>query len=94
VPATHRGRRWALDDTLAVPAARHVPVARIDAGDLDRSWTLSATCPTLTGPGHALLAWLSGRGGEPQLRSDLPLRAAPRWPLQPVPGGTDEMTAC
>ncbi|MEY9969070.1 maleylpyruvate isomerase [Streptacidiphilus sp. MAP12-16] len=77
---------WALDDILTALAAHHFPVARIDAEDLDRSWTLSGTGPTVTGPGHTLLAWLAGRGRDPQLRSDLPLPTPPRWPLPPVPG--------
>ncbi|WP_223281086.1 maleylpyruvate isomerase family mycothiol-dependent enzyme [Streptomyces antnestii] len=77
---------WALDDTLTALAAHHFPVARIKAEDLDRSWTLSATGPTVTGPGHTLLAWLAGRRTDLQLHSDLPLPTPPRWPLPPVPG--------
>ena len=77
---------WALDGTVAALAAGHFPVSRIVAEDLGRSWTLSATGPTVTGPGHTLLAWLAGRGSDPQLRSDLPLPTPPRWPLPPVPG--------
>ncbi|MFI6048923.1 maleylpyruvate isomerase family mycothiol-dependent enzyme [Streptomyces violascens] len=77
---------WALDGTAAALAAQHFAVARIDAEDLGRSWTLSATGPRVSGSGHALLAWLAGRGGASRLRSDLPLPAPPRWPLPPVPG--------
>jgi len=77
---------WALDGTATALAARQFPVARIEAEDLDRAWTLSATGPTVTGPGHTLLAWLAGRGRGPQLRSDLPLPTPPSWPLPPVPG--------
>ncbi|MEV8529581.1 maleylpyruvate isomerase family mycothiol-dependent enzyme [Streptomyces sp. NPDC052000] len=77
---------WALDETAATLAARHFPVSRIDAEDLGRTWTLSATSPRVSGSGHALLAWLAGRGGASRIRSDLPLPAPPRWPLPPVPG--------
>ncbi|MGQ7747127.1 maleylpyruvate isomerase family mycothiol-dependent enzyme [Streptomyces sp. WC2508] len=77
---------WALDGTLTALAAQHFPVARIDAEDLGRSWALSATGPTVTGHGHALLAWLAGRGRDPRLRSDQPLPTPPRWPLPPEPG--------
>ncbi|MFD9636627.1 maleylpyruvate isomerase family mycothiol-dependent enzyme [Streptomyces violascens] len=77
---------WALDGTMSALAAQHFAVARIDAEDLGRSWTLSTTGPHVRGSGHALLAWLAGRGGASRLRSDLPLPAPPRWPLPPVPG--------
>ncbi|WTO66137.1 maleylpyruvate isomerase N-terminal domain-containing protein [Streptomyces sp. NBC_00212] len=65
---------------------RLLTLARADAEDLARTWTLSATGPRVSGSGHALLAWLAGRGGASWLRSDLPLPVPPRWPLPPVPG--------
>jgi len=77
---------WALGDTLAALADRRFPVARIVAEDLGRSWTLSATGPTVTGRGHALLAWLAGRAEDPRPHSEPPLPTPPRWPLPPVPG--------
>ena len=77
---------WALGDTLAALTAHQFPVARVEAEDLGSSWTLAATGPTVTGRGHALLAWLAGRSEQPQLRSDLPLPTPPRWPLPPAPG--------
>ncbi len=79
---------WALDGTLAALAARDFPVARVEAVDLGRAWSLPrAAGPTVAGPGHALLGWLSGRGAEgvaavPVGRLPVP----PAWPLPPVPG--------
>ncbi|MGW1067929.1 maleylpyruvate isomerase family mycothiol-dependent enzyme [Streptomyces aureus] len=77
---------WALDDTIASLTARGFPVARIQATDLDRAWTPAPTGPTVTGPGHSVLAWLAGRGTDPELSSDAPLPTPPRWPLPPTPG--------
>jgi maleylpyruvate isomerase len=77
---------WALDDTITTLAARDFPVAGIEATDLDLSWTLAPTGPTVTGPGHAILAWLTGRGTDTRLVSDLPLPTPPKWPLPPAPG--------
>ncbi|WP_052709552.1 maleylpyruvate isomerase family mycothiol-dependent enzyme [Streptomyces sp. NRRL S-495] len=77
---------WALDDTLAALAARDFPLARVEAPDLDRSWPLAPTGPALTGAGHALLAWLSGRATDAPLASDHPLPDPPSWPLPPAPG--------
>ncbi|MFD5517599.1 maleylpyruvate isomerase family mycothiol-dependent enzyme [Streptomyces sp. NPDC127066] len=77
---------WALDDTIAALAALDFPVARVEALDLGRSWTLSPTGPDITGSGHALLGWLSGRVLDPPLTSDLPLPVPPDWPLPPAPG--------
>ncbi|MFD8378175.1 maleylpyruvate isomerase N-terminal domain-containing protein [Streptomyces sp. NPDC059679] len=79
---------WALDDTIATLAARDFPIARIEAGDLDRSWTLAPTGPAATGPGHALLAWLSGRGPATHLVSEPHPPTPPTWPLPPTPGWT------
>ncbi|MFG2950023.1 maleylpyruvate isomerase family mycothiol-dependent enzyme [Streptomyces adustus] len=77
---------WALDDTVATLTARDFPVARIQVTDLDRAWTLAPSGATVTGPGHALLAWIAGRGPDTRLRSDVPLPIPPRWPLPPTPG--------
>ncbi|MFB7333979.1 maleylpyruvate isomerase family mycothiol-dependent enzyme [Streptomyces adustus] len=77
---------WALDDTIATLTARDFPVARVHATDLDRAWTLAPSGATVTGPGHAILAWLAGRGPDTRLRSDAPLPTPPRWPLPPTPG--------
>ncbi|MFJ9615226.1 maleylpyruvate isomerase family mycothiol-dependent enzyme [Streptomyces noursei] len=77
---------WALDETVAALAARAFPVARVEATDLDRAWTLAPTGPTVTGPGHALLAWFCGRGPDTLLRSDRQLPTPPAWPLPPTPG--------
>ncbi|QTD95803.1 maleylpyruvate isomerase family mycothiol-dependent enzyme [Streptomyces cyanogenus] len=75
-----------LDETIAALTARSFPVARIEATDLGRSWTLADAGPTAAGPGHALLAWLTGRGPDAVVRSDRPLPAPPPWPQPPVPG--------
>ncbi|MEU6218474.1 maleylpyruvate isomerase family mycothiol-dependent enzyme [Streptomyces sp. NPDC047022] len=77
---------WALDGTTTALGARAFPVARMEATDLDRSWSLGPAGHTVSGPGHALLAWLAGRGGEAELRSPLPLPKPPPWPLAPYPG--------
>ncbi|WP_225832464.1 maleylpyruvate isomerase family mycothiol-dependent enzyme [Streptomyces sp. NK08204] len=77
---------WALDETVAALSVRGFPVARLEASDLGRAWTLGPSGPTVTGPGHALLAWLTGRGPDTPLVSDRPLPAPPRWPQPPVPG--------
>ncbi len=83
-PATYV--TWALDDTLAALSARDFPLARVEAVDLGRSWTLSPTGPTVTGPGHALLGWLAGRTTDAPLGSDQLLPTPPAWPLPPAPG--------
>ncbi|MGX1549237.1 maleylpyruvate isomerase family mycothiol-dependent enzyme [Streptomyces adustus] len=77
---------WALDDTIATLTTRDFPVARIQATDLDRAWTLAPSGATVTGPGHAILTWLAGRGPDTRLRSDVPLPTPSRWPLPPTPG--------
>jgi maleylpyruvate isomerase len=77
---------WALDDTLAALGARDFPVCRVEAVDLGRFWDLSATGPTVTGSGHALLGWLSGRAPTTGLSADHPLPEPPKWPLPPAPG--------
>ncbi|MGW7608013.1 maleylpyruvate isomerase family mycothiol-dependent enzyme [Streptomyces sp. NPDC054766] len=77
---------WALDDTIRALTARDFPVARVEALDLGRTWTVSPTGPDITGSGHALLGWLSGRVLDPPLTSDQPLPVPPDWPLPPAPG--------
>ncbi|MEU5533705.1 maleylpyruvate isomerase family mycothiol-dependent enzyme [Streptomyces sp. NPDC020362] len=79
---------WALDESIAALAARGFPLARIEATDLARTWTLAPTGPTVTGAGHALLAWLTGRGPATHRLSDRRLPTPPTWPLPPVPGWT------
>lgn len=77
---------WALDETIVALAARGFPIARVDATDLDRSWTLAPTGPTVTGRAHEILSWLTGRGPAERLLSKSPLPAPPPWPLPPAPG--------
>ncbi|MEU6477967.1 maleylpyruvate isomerase family mycothiol-dependent enzyme [Streptomyces sp. NPDC047017] len=77
---------WALEETAATLAARDFPLARLEATDLGRAWLLGPTGPTATGPGHALLAWLSGRACGTRLEPDGSLPSPPPWPLPPAPG--------
>ena len=77
---------WALDDTITALAALDFPVARVNALGLGRSWALSPAGPDITGSGHALLGWFSGRVPDPPLTSDRPLPVPPDWPLRPAPG--------
>ncbi|MFG2844523.1 maleylpyruvate isomerase family mycothiol-dependent enzyme [Kitasatospora sp. NPDC048296] len=78
--------RRALEESVAALAARRVAVARIEAEDLGRTWTLGEQGPVVRGPGHALLAWFAGRGPAADLCSDGPPPVLPPWPLPPVPG--------
>jgi maleylpyruvate isomerase len=78
--------RWALDGTLAALAARGCPLARVTAPDLGRAWDLGADGATVSGPGYAVLAWLSGRADGAALDADRPLPVLPAWPQPPVPG--------
>ncbi|MER6123596.1 maleylpyruvate isomerase N-terminal domain-containing protein [Streptomyces sp. NPDC001795] len=77
---------WALDGTIAALTARGFPVAHIEATDLNRAWSPAPTGPAVTGPGHVLLAWPTGRDGHAGLQWDLPLPTPPAWPLPPAPG--------
>ncbi|MGV4925311.1 maleylpyruvate isomerase N-terminal domain-containing protein [Streptomyces sp. HJ7] len=78
---------WALDSTLSALAARDFPLARVEAVDLERVWSLSrAAGPTVAGPGHALLGWLSGRSTEGVAVPAGRLPVPPAWPLPPFPG--------
>ncbi|MDH6108728.1 maleylpyruvate isomerase [Kitasatospora sp. MAP12-15] len=82
---------WALDDTAAALRAREFPVARIEAVDLGRAWTLSPTGPQVSGPGHAVLGWLSGRLPDTALAAasaDRLLPTPPSWPMPPSPAWT------
>ncbi|MEY9860689.1 maleylpyruvate isomerase [Catenulispora sp. GAS73] len=76
---------WALDDTLGTLAVRGFPIGRVEAVDLGESWEVAGEGPVVTGAGHLVLGWLSGRcdaaglsGGE--------LPEPPAWPLAPLPG--------
>ncbi|MFB7617510.1 maleylpyruvate isomerase family mycothiol-dependent enzyme [Kitasatospora sp. NPDC056181] len=76
---------WALDDTLTTLAARDFPLGRVDAVDLGRQWTLAPSGPAVTAPGHAVLAWLTGRTDtSPLTFTDGPLPVPPAWPLPPT----------
>ncbi|MER6332139.1 maleylpyruvate isomerase family mycothiol-dependent enzyme [Streptomyces sp. NPDC001034] len=82
---------WALDDTLTTLGARGFPVASVEAVDLGRRWTVSATGPDVTGEGHRVLGWLTGRLPADGLRTDAltpasVLPAPPAWPQPPLPG--------
>src|SRR5438477_11786594 len=87
------GRRRAQDGARSHwrdRAAAHQPV--VGCGpmphptDIDRAWTLAPAGPTATGFGHALLAWLCGRGPDTHLWSDLQPPTPPPWPMPPTPG--------
>lgn len=77
---------WALPETLAALTARAFPLARVTAVDLGRGWTVAETGPVVSGEGHALLGWLSGRLDGAALTSDAPLPQPPTWPQPPFPG--------
>jgi maleylpyruvate isomerase len=77
---------WALDATLAALAARDFPLARVEAVDLGRVWKPGSEGPAVAGSGHALLAWLSGRGDGTGLVTDALLPDPPPWPQPPAPG--------
>ncbi|MFE1881719.1 maleylpyruvate isomerase family mycothiol-dependent enzyme [Streptomyces diastatochromogenes] len=80
---------WALDETLTTLRAQGHPVARVEAVDLGRHWAPAPEGPSIAGPGHLLLGWLSGRTPAAGLVSDRPtetLPPLPRWPQPPSPG--------
>ncbi|WP_052434376.1 maleylpyruvate isomerase family mycothiol-dependent enzyme [Streptacidiphilus melanogenes] len=77
---------WALDATLTALGARAFPLARVEAVDLGRVWNPAPEGPAVMGPGHELLAWLSGRADGAGLVTDGPLPSPPPWPQPPVPG--------
>ena len=60
---------------------RDCAVGRLTATDSDGSWAVATDGPTLTGPGSALLAWLTGRssGDGLALSPEGPVPPAPRW---------------
>ncbi|MEU3032590.1 maleylpyruvate isomerase family mycothiol-dependent enzyme [Streptomyces incarnatus] len=78
--------RWALDDTLTTLGARRFPLAAVTAVDLGRRWPVSAEGPELSGEGHRLLGWLTGRlpAAGPRLPPALPTPLP--WPQPPLPG--------
>ncbi|WP_042418731.1 maleylpyruvate isomerase family mycothiol-dependent enzyme [Streptacidiphilus anmyonensis] len=81
---------WALDSTLAALGDRGFPLARVEAVDLGLVWKPAPEGLAVTGTGHALLGWLSGRGDGTGLATDgplpSPLPSPPPWPQPPVPG--------
>lgn len=76
---------WALADTLSALAVRDFPIARVEAVDLGLSWPVSGTGPVVSGAGHAVLGWLSGRHSGAGL-SEQALPPTPAWPMPPRPG--------
>ncbi|WBP85517.1 maleylpyruvate isomerase family mycothiol-dependent enzyme [Kitasatospora cathayae] len=76
----------ALAETAATLGAREVPLARVEAEDLGRGWAVGGSGPVVSGSGHEMLAWFTGRGPVAGLRADGPLPVLPAWPLPPVPG--------
>lgn len=78
--------RWALDDTLTTLGARRFPLAAVTADDLGRRWTVSAEGPEVSGEGHRLLGWLTGRLPADGLRPPSALPAPLPWPQPPLPG--------
>ncbi|MFJ5547791.1 maleylpyruvate isomerase family mycothiol-dependent enzyme [Streptomyces sp. NPDC093225] len=89
-PAGYVG--WALDGTVAALRARGFAVRAVAATDLGRRWELTpggSPGPVVTGRGHALLGWLSGRAGTDGLvvepAGGVP-PVPPPWPQAPVPG--------
>ncbi|MYR01223.1 maleylpyruvate isomerase family mycothiol-dependent enzyme [Streptomyces sp. SID6139] len=82
----HRYVRWALDDTLTTLGARRFPLTAVTAVDLSRRWTVSAEGPEVSGEGHRLLGWLTGRLPADGPRTPAALPAPPRWPQPPLPG--------
>lgn len=78
----------ALESTVPTLAVREFPLARIEAVDLGRAWTVTPGAGRVAaGPGHALLGWLTGRApGAPVAAGGRGLPVPPPWPLPPVPG--------
>jgi maleylpyruvate isomerase len=73
--------RWELGDTLrALRLDGGLAAGRVRAGDMDVDIAVGAG-PDLTGPGHELLGWLTGRGDGSALAGPLP--EVPAWPLSP-----------
>jgi maleylpyruvate isomerase len=73
--------RWELADTLeAIRLDGGLAAGRVRATDLDVDVHLGDG-PEISGPGHELLGWLTGRGGP----SSAQWPAAPSWPMS-VPG--------
>lgn len=80
---------WALDDTLGTLRVRGFGLASVTAADLGRSWTLAGEGPSVTGSGHQVLGWLSGRlpAGVVTIEGPArPLPTPPAWPQPPLPG--------
>ncbi|MFI2204922.1 maleylpyruvate isomerase family mycothiol-dependent enzyme [Streptomyces sp. NPDC020192] len=80
---------WALDDTLGTLRAQGFPLASVEAVDLGRRWSVAADGPSVTGAGHQVLGWLTGRLPADVLRTGDPdrlLPPPPAWPQPPLPG--------
>ncbi|MFJ5029863.1 maleylpyruvate isomerase family mycothiol-dependent enzyme [Streptomyces sp. NPDC088560] len=80
---------WALDDTLGTLRAQGFALASAEAVDLGRRWTLAPQGPSVTGAGHRILGWLTGRLPADTLVPDAPAHLLPRppaWPQPPLPG--------
>ncbi|MQY37357.1 hypothetical protein SRB17_53610 [Streptomyces sp. RB17] len=80
---------WALDDTLTTLRAQGFPLASVEAVDLGRRWCVAPEGPSVTGAGHQVLGWLSGRTPAGVLTTGNPaalLPAPPAWPQPPLPG--------
>jgi maleylpyruvate isomerase len=80
---------WALDDTLGTLRAQGFALASVEAVDLGRRWTLAPQGPSVTGAGHRILGWLTGRLPADALVPDVPAHLLPRppaWPQPPLPG--------
>jgi maleylpyruvate isomerase len=58
---------------------RTEPAVRVNATDIGHTATIGAGSPTVSGPGHTLAAWLTGRSSGDGLTVD------PDGPLPPVP---------
>ncbi|MFI9803862.1 maleylpyruvate isomerase family mycothiol-dependent enzyme [Streptomyces sp. NPDC052301] len=85
----HRYVRWALDDTLTTLRAQGFPLASATAVDLGRRWSLAPGGPSVAGPGHLVLGWLTGRIPADALTTGHPAPLLPRppaWPQPPLPG--------
>ncbi|OIK23939.1 hypothetical protein VT52_029980 [Streptomyces malaysiense] len=77
---------WALDDTLTTLGARRFPLAAVTDTGPDRRWTLAPEGPEVSGEGHRILGWLTGRLPADGLRTSCALPAPPPWPQPPLPG--------
>ena len=71
--------RWELAESFgALTRVGGSPVSLVEATDLDLSFKFDSEGPALTGPGTALLGWLTGR------TDDFPDVPAPTWQMLPA----------